>query len=175
MADAAAAGPAVIVFHQEDQRQLPELGQVQRLVENSFLHGAIAEKDHRHRARFLNLRGKSRSGGERKTAADYGRGVNDSQLSGGNMKCPRAPAAVAGFSPDDLGQNFFRVAAFSDDVAMISVRAKDIIRRSQGCTDGNTGRFLPDVNVEMTTNQVLVVLVEADDMLFGAPDHEHLA
>ena len=54
MADAAAAGPAVIVFHQEDQRQLPELGQVQRLVENSFLHGAIAEKDHRHRARFLN-------------------------------------------------------------------------------------------------------------------------
>src|SRR6266550_9267822 len=83
------------------------------------------------------------------------------------MKCARAPAAVAGFSPDDLGQNFFRVAAFSDNVAMVSVRAKDIIRRSQGCTDGNTGRFLPDVNVEMTTNQVLVVLAEEHVIRFN--------
>src|SRR5207244_12851593 len=106
MADAAAAGPAVIVFHQEDQRQLPELGQVQRLVENSFLHGAIAEKDHRHRARFLNLRGKSRSGGERKTAGDYGRGVNDSQLRGGNMKCRRAPEAAGWCATEYLRPEF---------------------------------------------------------------------
>jgi len=43
------------------------------------------------------------------------------------VKRPRPPAAVAGFPPDNLGQDFPRIAALSDDVAVISVRAENII------------------------------------------------
>jgi hypothetical protein len=123
----------------------------------------------------LNLRGKGCPSRERKTASDYGRGVKDSKFWGGHVKGPRATAAVAGFAPDDLSQDFPRIPPFSDDMTMITVRAENIILSRQSFADGNASSLLYDVNVEVATDEPLVIFVETDDVFLGTPDHEHLA
>src|SRR5262245_19040220 len=175
MARTAAAGAPIVVFHQEDKRQLPQFGHIQRLVENSFLHGAVAKENQRDRTGFLHLRGESGSGGKRETAANDCRCVNDSELGSGHVKGPGPPAAVPGFAPDNLGQHFPRIAAFGDDMAVISVRAENIVPRRQGFADGNTRGLLSDVNVKVAADETFVLLVETDDVLLGTPYHQHLA
>jgi hypothetical protein len=91
------------------------------------------------------------------------------------VKSPRPPAAVAGFPPDNFGQDFPRITALGDDVTVISMRAKILILRRQGFADGDSGALLADVNVKVATDQPLVFVIETDDVLLGAPDHQHLA
>jgi hypothetical protein len=152
---------------------LPQLRNIQRLVENAFFHGAIAEKDHRHRACFLHLRGKSRPGGERETAADDGRGVNDFQIRRGDVKRARPSTAVARFPADNLGQHFARISTFGDDVAVIAMGAEDEIILLQSFAHRDPGRFLADINMKVAANQTLIVFIEPNDVLFSPPDHQH--
>src|SRR5262245_50863736 len=60
-------------------------------------------------------------------------------------------------------------------MAVISVRAENIVSRRQGFADGNTRGLLSDVNVKVAADETLVLLVETDDVLLGTPDHQHLA
>src|SRR5262245_29921384 len=60
-------------------------------------------------------------------------------------------------------------------MAMISVRAENIVPRRQRFADGNPGGLLSDVNVKVAADETLVLLVETDNVLLGAPDHQHLA
>jgi hypothetical protein len=91
------------------------------------------------------------------------------------MKGSSAATAVASFSSDDLRQNSLRVASFGDHMAVVAMRRENIIVGAQGGTDTDAGCLLSDVNVKMATNQAFVIFVEADDMFFSPPDHEHLA
>src|SRR5262249_34414433 len=88
---------------------------------------------------------------------------------------PGPSAAVTGFTPDNLGQDLPWITTLGDDMAVISVRAKNIIPRRQGFADGNTRRLLADVNVKVTADEPLMFLVETDDVLLGTPDRQHLA
>src|ERR1043166_3207825 len=91
------------------------------------------------------------------------------------MKGSSAPATVASLPPDDFRQNSLGVTPFGDNVTVVSMRGENIIVRGQRRADTDTGCFLPDVNVKVAANETFVDLVEADDMLFSAPNHEHFA
>jgi hypothetical protein len=52
---------------------------------------------------------------------------------------------------------------------------ENIILRRQGRADRDAGALLPDINVKMAANEPFIVVIEPNDMLFGAPDHQHFA
>src|SRR5262249_58178549 len=93
----------------------------------------------------------------------------------GDVKGPGAPATVTGVAADNLGQHLPRFTAIGDDMAVISVRAENIVPRRQGLADGNTRGLLSDINVKVAADETLVLLVETDDVLLGTSDHQHLA
>ena len=171
----AAAGAPIIIFHPENHRQLPELGDVQRFVKHAFFHGAVAEEDHGDSLFTFDLSGVSGAAGEREAAADDGGGMNDADFGRGDVKRPGAALAVAGGAADDLGQDFLGVAALGDDMAVVAMGGEDIIVFIEPVANRNAGGFLADVNMKMAAHQAGVFVVEADAMFFGAPDHQHLA
>src|SRR5262245_10947932 len=101
--------------------------------------------------------------------------MNDFQFRRGDVKRPGAPQAIAGAAADDFRQDLPGIAAFGDHMAVVAVSAKDVIVSSQRFADRNAGGFLSDIDMKVTANETLVVFVEANDVLFGAPDHQHLA
>ena len=130
--------------------------------------GQAIDRVHERMTEFLRV-GRS----ERETAADDGRGVNDFQIGRGDVKRPRPSAAVARFAADNLGQDFARVAALGNDVAVIAMGAEDVIILLQSFAHRDPGGFLADVNMKVAANQTLVVFIEPNDMFFGSSDHQH--
>ena len=174
MAVVDASGAAVVVLHQEDQRQVPQLGHVQAFVEHAFVHGAVAKEDHGNRAGLLQLVGQRGAGGQGGAAADDGRGVRDVQVRSRHVERAAAAEAVAGLASDDFRQHLAGVAALGDDVAVVPVGAEEVVLRRQRRADADAGGLLPDVDVKVAADESLVLFVEPDDVLFRTPDHEHL-
>jgi len=59
-----------VVLGDEDRGELPDRGQVERLVELALVGGAVAEERDRHAARPLHLRGERRANREGDAGAD---------------------------------------------------------------------------------------------------------
>jgi hypothetical protein len=74
-----------IVLADEDHRQLPHCGEIQRLVEGADIGRAVAEEAYRHVAVALVLRAQSRAAGNRQMRADDGVRTEHAMLGGGEM------------------------------------------------------------------------------------------
>src|SRR5207244_12698544 len=70
-------GGVEVVLADEQQRQLPQAGEVQRLVEHALLGGAVAERDGGHGIAAAHLEGQGDPGGVRHRAPDDGGGAID--------------------------------------------------------------------------------------------------
>ena len=60
----------LVVGDHEDDRQLPQRGEVERLAERALIGGAVAEHAHRHLVEPLVVGGQRHAGGQRQVAAD---------------------------------------------------------------------------------------------------------
>jgi hypothetical protein len=91
------------------------------------------------------------------------------------MPTSGAALAVAGGAADDLGQHFVGIAALSDHVTVVAVGREDVIVVLQHCAHRHTGGLLADVDMKVAAQEPVVFFMEADAVLLGAPDEQHLA
>ena len=92
-----------VVLHEADQRQLPEPGHVQRLVQGALVQGAVAHEAHHHAVAAGLLLRIRRTRRQRQPAGHDGVGAEEPRLRVAQVHRPAAPAAVAGRQPHDLG------------------------------------------------------------------------
>src|SRR5262245_18791548 len=165
-------GVAVILTN-EDDRQLPEAGNVERLVKRSGLAGAVAEEDYRDLALFSFLPGKRRAQREWNGTADDTGGGDESGFLRDDVHGAAFAAAISGGAPGDLSHEFVYVGSLGDGVTVRPMAAVDVIVGAQQAarTDGNG--FLANAQMEQADD--LPFRVKRRDFFFEGPDQPHAA
>src|SRR5688572_2743227 len=155
----------------EDDRQLPQLGEVQLLVEQPLAQRALAEEAHRHLSGLQILRREGRAGGNPGAAADDRVGAQVAGARVGDVHRPALALAVAGFLAEQLGEHQVRRRALGQAVAVTAVRARDVVVVPQRLADADGNRFLADIEVRQAWHQRAGV--EIVHALFEQPDGHH--
>ncbi len=122
-------GVLVVLAHVH-HRQLPDRGQVRRLVQDALLERAVAEEADRDRAGVLELRGQRRAGRQAHAAADDAVGAEHVLVHVGDVHAAALAARVAGGAAEQLGHHALDVAALGDGVAVAAVGAGDVVVRA---------------------------------------------
>ena len=121
----------LVVLAQEDDRQLPYRGQVQRLVKNSLVRPAVPEKRHHHLALAPHFGCQRRPRADRHGRRDDPVGSQDVEVQIGDVHRAPQAAAVAGLAPHQLGHHFPDAGPLGDAMAVAAVSAADEIVRAQ--------------------------------------------
>ena len=152
--------------------QLPERGEVQRLVERALVHRAIAEERDGDALFLLILDGEAETGGDGELGADDGLAADEVVL--GAVHVHRAALALA--APrrlaQQLGHDDARLHTFQDGVAVLAVAADDVILRAQRGDDAHAAGLLPDVEVQEAADPAERVFLGG--LVLEATDQRHL-
>ncbi len=144
-----------VVLADEDDRQAPERGDVQRLVEVAGVGRAVTEEDDHHLARAPLLANQRRAEAERQVAADDARGAEQAALGGDQVHVPALAVAVARLAPGQLRHHPTEVGAPGDERTIRTVAGVDVVVVAQGRT-GTGGRgFLPDADVDQAGQRLV--------------------
>src|SRR5262249_10312121 len=117
---------AVVLAHEQD-RQLPQRRDVERLEADAFLERAVAEKTRAERAVLLALAGIAAADPEADGAADDARGGEKSQRRVAEMQRAAAAAVEAVGAAENLRQGAAGIGAAREHVAMVAVGRVDAI------------------------------------------------
>ncbi len=160
--------PVLVVLAQEHHRQLPQRGDVQALVEDAFVAGAVAEEHHADRAIAAQLVRQRRAGADANARADDAVRTEHVEFEIGDMHRAAQAFAVAGHAPHQLRHHARQRGALGDAVAVAAVMADDEIVFGQVGACAGSDSFLADVTVRRTLHQSFFeqindALVEAAD------------
>ena len=144
-----------IILAHEDDRQLPDHGEVQRLMESADIGGAVAEEAHRHVVLPLVLRAQRRPAGDRQMRADDGVGAHYAMLDRGQMH----RAALAAHQPvvalHQFPQDLLDGDAACERMRVPAIGAETEVagphRRGEACRD----RFLAEREMARALDQIL--------------------
>ena len=164
-------GP-VVVLADEDGRHLPELGEVQRLVECSDIRRPVAEERDPDARLAAQLEGERRTRDRRQAAADDRVRAQVPALD--VVEVHRAAVAVraAFLLAVQLGHHLVRVRALGERVAVRAMRRSDHVAVLERAADADGAGLLADRDVEEAGQ---VAGAEALlDLLLEAADEEHL-
>ena len=165
-------GPAVVLEH-EDRRHLPELREVERLVERARVRGAVAEERDRDALLALELERERGADDPGEPARDDGVRPEVPDLEVVQVHRAAEPARAALLLPVQLGHDRVDVRPLRDRVAVRAVgRRDDVLARERGADPGRD-RLLPDRDVQEPGQ--LAGAEALLDLLLEAPDQEHLA
>ena len=116
-----------VVLADEDDRQLPDRGQVERLVEGALVGGAVAEEADRDTAGAARLGGQRRAGRERRSRRRRSRSRRACPCR--RRRCASSrPCPCSSRSPCPTARpSCRRVAALGDAVAVAAVGAGDVV------------------------------------------------
>ena len=169
----AGAHRVAVVLDHENDRQVPEGGEVVGLVDGALVDGAVAHERHRGPLQALVLDGVGEAGAERDLAADDA--VPAPEIAGRIKIMHRAALALgaAGGLAVELGHERLGVHPDGDGVAVIAVRRDDVVVRAHQGAGADGDRLLADVKVEEAAD--LLRLIGAEAALFETPDAHHLA
>jgi hypothetical protein len=126
-----------------DDRQLPELREVHRLVEDALAQRALAEETDGDTAVLEVPGGERRAGRDARATANDGVSTEVAGTRVGNVHRPALPLAIAGFLSEQLGEHEVRLRTFRQAVAMPAVRAGDVVVRPKRLADANRHGFFP--------------------------------
>ena len=137
----------LVVLAHEDDRQAPDRREVQGLVDEALIDGAVAEEGDRDLPAAPDLRTERRAACDRQAGPDDAVAAEDSELDVGDVHRAAEPAAVAARPAHELGHHAAHVAALRDHVPVTAVVADDVVpgRECRGGADGD--RLLPDAAV----------------------------
>ena len=164
-------GPLVVLEH-EDRRDLPELREVQRLVERADVRRAVAEERDGDARLAAQLEGERRARDLRQAAADDGVRAEVAALD--VVQVHRAAVAVraAFLLPVELGHQLVRVRALGEGVGVRAMGGGDHVAVLERAADADRARLLSDRDVqeagELPGAEPLL------DLLLEAADEEHL-
>src|SRR6266508_2362615 len=161
-----------VVLHVEEEWEVPQLRDVQRLVEDAFLHVPVAEEGDRDAVAAQTLAREGRTCGEREAPADYRGGVKDPDVRRRDVERAGASARVAVRAAEDLREDARWIGALRKNVTVIAMRREDEIvlpqRGARSCASG----LLTDVHVVVRADEPQV-RGEMNDPLLEPADPEH--
>ena len=120
-----------VVLAEEDHRQPPHGGEVDRLVEGALGDRAVAEERHRHAAVGAKLGGRCGSHRDRQAGGDDPVGAEDPEVRVGDVH--RAAAATVGalLLAHQLGEHAERLQALGQAVAVAAMGGRDDVGRTE--------------------------------------------
>ena len=123
-----------VVLAEEDHRQLPDRGEVDRLVERAGRHRAVTEERHRDAAVAPQLRRGRGADRDRKPGPHDPVGAEDADHRVGDVHRATPPAVRAGVLGHQLGQHPGRVEALGEAVAVAAVGRRDHVGRARAAS-----------------------------------------
>ena len=157
-----------IVLADEDHRQLPDRGEVQRLVERADVGGAVAEEAHRHVVLLLVLRAPGGAAGDRQVRADDGVGAHHAVLLGGQMHRAALAAHQAVVALHQLAQHLLDRHAAGQRVGVAAIGAERQVALLHRHREARRHRLLAERQMARALHQVLQEQVEG--ALLGLAD-----
>ena len=154
-----------IVLADEDHRQLPHCGEIQRLVEGADIGGAVAEEADRDVVLALVLRAPGRAAGDRQMRADDRVGAHDAVIGGGQVHRAALAAHQAVVALHQLAQHLFELHAARQRVGVAAIGAERKIARFHGGGAAGGDRFLAERQMARALDQILQEQIER--ALFG--------
>src|SRR5581483_681947 len=135
-----------VVLADEHDRQPPERGEVQGLVEGAGLRRAVAEERDRDRAAQTADRGRAER--ERDVSRDDAGRSHEADVRRRDVHRPALAATVARRASGELGEQARRVGALRERVSVRAVAAVDQVVAAKNRAGAGGDRLLPDPEVE---------------------------
>ena len=144
-----------VVLADEDDGQLPDGGEIERLVECADVGGAVAEEADRDILFAEILRAPGRAAGDRQMRADDGVGAEHVVLDRGQMH----RAALAAHEPDvaqhQLAEHAFHRGAARQGVSVSAIGAEGFVALAHGDAKSRRDGLLPERKMARALDQVL--------------------
>ena len=134
----------LVVLADEHDRQLPDGGDVERLVERALVVGAVAEERDRDCAGLPLLGAERRADRDRQAAADDAVGAEIALGRLGDVHRAAAPLAIAGLAAEKFGEHRLQLGALGDAMAVAAMGRGDAIGVAERHADADRRRLLPD-------------------------------
>ena len=154
-------------------RQLPQRGQVQRLVECADVGGRVAHLADDDVVLALAADRQSCAGGQRNLAADDGVAAHQPLL--GAEQVHRAAPAVSytALAAEQFGHDQLGLNAASDRVAVLAVVRKEVVRRPHAGRQTDASGFFTEIQVTVAAD--LGALIHLGRLFLETTDQEHQA
>ena len=162
-----------VVLDQEDHRKLPELGHVERLVEDALVRGAIAQKRHHHPILVAHLDAQREPDREREVSAHDGVAAHEVALRVTEVHGAALPLADAGRAPIELGHQRPRAGLAYKRVGMIAVGPELVLVVIERTDRPRRHGLLADVEVREAADEALGVRLR--HALFETSNERHIA
>ena len=159
-----------IVLADEDHRQLPDRGEIQRLVEGADIGGAVAEEADRDVLGALVLRAPGGAAGDRQMRADDGVGAHHAVLDRGQMHRAALAAHQAVVALHQLAQHLLDRHAARQRMGMAAIGAEAQIALLHGAGKAGRHRLLAEREMAGALDQVLQEQVVG--ALLGLAQHD---
>ena len=166
-------GGELVVFADENYREVPDLGHVQALVERSVVDGPVAEEADRDAVSSEELGRVAAAGGLQDATGHDAAGAHQPDFGAEQVHAATAAARAACVTAEKLGDQLFGLQPLGQCVAVTAVGAEDDIFPVQVGTDSTGDCLLADVGVAGTVDEP--PLVTAGQFLLALPDGLHRA
>ncbi len=164
-------GRVEVVLADEQDRQAPDGGQVEALVERAVVDGAVAEERDAHAVGPEEAVAVAGPGGHQDAGPDDPARPQEADLGREEVHAAAPAARAAGGAPEQLGHELARRDALRQRVAVTAVGAEHRVVRPEVGGDAGRDRLLADVGVAGALDQAAGV--GARQRLLGPPDHDH--
>ena len=160
-----------VVLAEEDHRQLPHGSEVERFVEGTVGHRAVAEERHYDAAISSQLCRRRCTDRDRQAGSHDPVGAEDADRRVHDVHRPAAPAVRSLVLAHELGEHPEHVQTLREAVAVAAMGGRDHIVRRRGASRAHGRRLLPDREVHEA--RYLAVAVQGSHALLEPADHEH--
>ena len=157
-----------VVLADEQDRQLLQRGEVERLVKHTFLGRAVAKERDHHAALAPQLDGVGIAHRVRNRGGDDRRGAHHAARDVDQVHRAAFAARAAVDLAVELGDHAPQVAAFGEIHRMAAVRPEDDVVRLEGLAGADRHALLPDRQVNRALD--LVGRIDARDLFLDPPD-----
>jgi hypothetical protein len=155
----AGRGAVEIVLADEDDRQLPDRGEVERLVKGAFVVRAVAEERHRHRAGPPLLGAQRGADRDRQPAANDAIRAEIALGRVGDVHRAAASLAISAFAPEELGEHRLEFSPFGDAMTVAAMGRGDPVGVAERHARSDRRRLLSDRQVHRAVTQAADIRV----------------
>ncbi len=134
----------LVVLDQEEDRELPDRGQVEGLVEVALAGGPVAGEGRRHPAVAPKLRGQGHPAGHRQHGPEVADHPHDALLEVTEVEGPVAPLGEAALPAQELAEEAGKVEIPSGEDPEVAVHREDEVAGPQGGDDPGGDGLLAD-------------------------------
>src|SRR4051794_40217097 len=165
------AHPELVVGDHEDDGEVPQRGEIERLTERPLVGRAVAEDAERDVLRAAVVGGEGHARGEREVAADDAVATHEAVLEVEHVHGAAAPVRDALLAAEQLGHDAVRLGAARERVAMRAVGRDEVVLVAHRAHGADDGRLLADREVQEAAD--LGLRVHLTRSLLEAADEHH--